>query len=108
MEARGGLGGLAGRTVVGPDWTLALIRFSISSMSDWEEGWRATVSRSECDIVWSPEFGSDQREGRSSDRAIWVWSQEGRGIWEMGIFRKRSRSATDKRKVMKSTNPREG
>lgn len=50
IEARVGLGGLAGSTVVGPDWTLALIRFSISSMSDWEEGWSGTVSRSECDI----------------------------------------------------------
>lgn len=67
IEARVGLGGLAGSTVMGPDWTLALIRFSISSMSDWEEGWSGTVSRSECDIffeclgrreVW------DLREGR--------------------------------------------
>lgn len=37
MEARGGLGGRAGRTVAWPDWTLALIRFSISSMSDWDD-----------------------------------------------------------------------
>lgn len=37
IEARGGLGGRAGRTVEGPDWTLALMRFSISSMSDWED-----------------------------------------------------------------------
>lgn len=44
MEALGGLGGLAGSTVAGPDWTLACMRFSISSMSDWEEGWRGTVS----------------------------------------------------------------
>jgi hypothetical protein len=48
MEARGGLGGRAGRTVAGPDWTLALIRFSISSMSDWEDWWRGIVSP--CDI----------------------------------------------------------
>lgn len=34
IEARGGLGGLAGSTVEGADWTLALMRFSISSMSD--------------------------------------------------------------------------
>ena len=38
IEARGGLGGLAGRTVAGPDSTLAWMRFSISSMSDWDEG----------------------------------------------------------------------
>lgn len=45
MEARGGLGGLA----EGTDWwTLALMRFSISSMSDWEDGWRGMVSL--CDI----------------------------------------------------------
>lgn len=37
MEARGGLGGRAGRTVAELDWTLAWIRFSISSMSDWED-----------------------------------------------------------------------
>lgn len=37
IEARGGLGGRAGRTVAGADWTLALMRFSISSMSDWED-----------------------------------------------------------------------
>ena len=37
IEARGGLGGRAGRTVAGPDWTLALIRFSISSISDWDD-----------------------------------------------------------------------
>lgn len=48
IEALGGLGGLAGRTVAGPDWTLALIRFSISSMSDWDDGWSGTVSP--CDI----------------------------------------------------------
>lgn len=34
MEARGGLGGRAGRTEGGAEWTLALMRFSISSMSD--------------------------------------------------------------------------
>lgn len=38
IEARGGLGGLAGRTVAELDWTLALIRFSISSISDWDDG----------------------------------------------------------------------
>lgn len=32
--ARGGLGGLAARTVAGD----ALIRFSISSISDWDDG----------------------------------------------------------------------
>lgn len=37
MKARGGLGGRAGRTVVGPVWILAVIRFSISSMPDWYE-----------------------------------------------------------------------
>lgn len=45
-----GLGSGAGRTVDWPDWTLAWIRFSISSMSDWEEECRGTVSLSECDI----------------------------------------------------------
>ena len=45
---RGGLGGRAGRTVAELDWTLALIRFSISSMSDWDEAWRGIVSL--CDI----------------------------------------------------------
>lgn len=40
----GGAGSRAGRTVVGPAWTLAWMRFSISSMSDWEEAWRRTVS----------------------------------------------------------------
>lgn len=38
IEARGGLGGRAGSTVAGADWTLTWMRFSISSMSDWEEG----------------------------------------------------------------------
>lgn len=37
MEARGGLGGRAGRTVEGADWIEEWIRFSISSMSDWDE-----------------------------------------------------------------------
>lgn len=46
MEARVGDGGRAGRTVEGPNWTLAVIRFSISSMSDWEDWWRGTVSLS--------------------------------------------------------------
>jgi hypothetical protein len=50
MEAWIGLGGLAGRTMVGPDWMLALIRFLISSISDWEEGWSGTVLMWECDI----------------------------------------------------------
>lgn len=50
VAGRGGLGGRAGRTVDGPDWTLALIRFSISSMSDWEDGWRGMVSLCDCDI----------------------------------------------------------
>ena len=55
MEARGGLGGRAGRTVAGPDWTLALIRFSISSMSDWDEGCKGMVSLCwPCDIF---DFG---------------------------------------------------
>ena len=49
MEARGGLGGRAGRTVAELDWTLAWIRFSISSMSDWEDWWRGMVSL--CDIL---------------------------------------------------------
>lgn len=40
MEARGGDGGRAGRTDEGLEW----IRFSISSMSDWELGWSGTVS----------------------------------------------------------------
>lgn len=60
---RGGLGGRAGRTVAGPAWTLSLMRFSISSMSDWEEGWRGMVSLSElewlCDIFpgkWGKVF----------------------------------------------------
>lgn len=43
--ARAGLGGRAGRTV-------AFMRFSISSMSDWEEAWRGTVSLWECDIFF--------------------------------------------------------
>lgn len=41
MEARGGEGGRAGRTVAEG---AALMRLSISSMSDWEEGWRGMVS----------------------------------------------------------------
>lgn len=56
VAGRGGLGGRAGRTVAGPDWTLALIRFSISSMSDWEDGWRGTVSL--CDIFRESVLGS--------------------------------------------------
>jgi hypothetical protein len=56
IEGLVGLGGRAARTVPGPDWTLSLIRFSISSMSDWDDGWSGTVSP--CDIVstLSPEF----------------------------------------------------
>ena len=50
VAGRVGLGGRAGRTVDELDWTLALIRFSISSISDWEEAWRGTVSLWECDI----------------------------------------------------------
>ena len=38
IEALGGLGGLADGTVAGPDWTLSWMRFSISSMSDWDDG----------------------------------------------------------------------
>lgn len=62
MEARGGLGGRAGRTVAELDWTLAWIRFSISSMSDWEDWWRGMVSL--CDIllvflVFGLEMGSE-------------------------------------------------
>lgn len=38
MEARGGLGGRAGRTEEGPICMEVLMRFSISSMSDCEEG----------------------------------------------------------------------
>lgn len=44
MDARGGegaRGGGAGKTVV---WIEELMRFSISSMSDWEDGWRGIVS----------------------------------------------------------------
>lgn len=48
MEARGGLGGRAGRTVEGTDWIEELMRFSISSMSDCEEEWSGMVSL--CDI----------------------------------------------------------
>lgn len=40
MEARGGDGGRAGRTGEGLEW----MRFSISSMSDWELGCSGTVS----------------------------------------------------------------
>lgn len=50
VAGRVGLGGRAGRTVDGPDCTLALIRFSISSISDWEDAWSGTVSLWECDI----------------------------------------------------------
>lgn len=46
VAGRGGLGGRAGRTVAG----LALIRFSISSMSDWEDAWRGIVSLCGFDI----------------------------------------------------------
>lgn len=52
-----GLGGRAARTVPGPDWTLSLIRFSISSMSDWDDEWSGMVSP--CDIFpdsFSPEL----------------------------------------------------
>lgn len=72
MEARGGLGGRAGRTVAELDWTLAWIRFSISSMSDWEDWWRGMVSP--CDILASFFFlvfrnmgseGSEERMRRS-------------------------------------------
>jgi hypothetical protein len=48
---RGGLGGRAGRTVEGLDWMEELIRFSISSMSDWEDAWRGIVSLL-CDIFF--------------------------------------------------------
>lgn len=41
MEARGGLGGLAGKTVAGDAW----MRFSILSMSDWEDGLRVCYHR---------------------------------------------------------------
>jgi hypothetical protein len=41
---RGGLGGRAGRTVAGPDWRVEWMRFSISSMSDWDVEWRGIVS----------------------------------------------------------------
>lgn len=73
MEARGGLGGRAGRTVAGLDWTLALIRFSISSMSDWEDWWRGIVSP--CDIFSFLDFPGKCRnvicfEGRSEEREI--------------------------------------
>lgn len=46
---RGGLGGRAGRTEAwGLDWSVEWIRFSISSMSDWDVEWRGMVSP--CDI----------------------------------------------------------
>ena len=73
IEARGGLGGLAGST----DCTLPLMRSSISSMSDWEEGWRGIVSPR--DMVGS---GSG---GRNRDEASpWVvleedWGRRGAG-----------------------------
>lgn len=44
IDARGGDLGLAGRTVAVDDWIEELIRFSISSMSDWEDGWSGIVS----------------------------------------------------------------
>lgn len=50
IDARGGLEGRAGRTVAGPEWTLSLIRFSISSMSDWDEGCKGIVSL--CDMFF--------------------------------------------------------
>ena len=37
IEGRIGLGGRAGRTVPGPDWSPPFIMFSISSMSDWDD-----------------------------------------------------------------------
>lgn len=44
MEARGGEGGRAGRT---GEWVWEVkMRFSISSMSDWEVWFKGTVSRS--------------------------------------------------------------
>ena len=46
MEAGVGDGGLAARTVEGPNWTLAVIKFSISSMSDWDDWLRGMVSLS--------------------------------------------------------------
>jgi hypothetical protein len=52
---RGGLGGRAGRTVEGLDWMEELIRFSISSMSDWEDAWRGIVSLL-CDIFFFGYF----------------------------------------------------
>ena len=44
MEARVGDGERTGWTVEGPNWTLAVIRFSISSMSDCEDWLRGMVS----------------------------------------------------------------
>lgn len=46
MDGGVGDGGLAGRTVEGPNWTLAVIKFSISSMSDWDDWLRGTLSLS--------------------------------------------------------------
>lgn len=51
IEAREGDGGRAGVTEEGPNWTLAVIRFSISSMSDWEVVLSGAVSRSSCDDI---------------------------------------------------------
>lgn len=73
IEARGGLGGLAGRTVAGPDWTLALMRFSISSISDWDDGWRGTVSL--CDIFREPLFNSSflGKMEKRKEFGNWIW-----------------------------------
>ena len=70
MEARGGLGGRAGRT----EGTLALMRFSISSMSDWEVEWRGIVSL--CDIfrensrIWENQLSVGGLEGRKETEFI--------------------------------------
>ena len=57
IEAREGDGGRAGVTEDGPNWTLAVIRFSISSMSDWEVVLLSgAVSRSSFDIVVDLRF----------------------------------------------------
>lgn len=45
------------------DWTLALIRFSISSMSYWEEGWSGAAT------LWTFSFfgNMDLREIESAE-----------------------------------------
>lgn len=101
MEARGEERGRAERTVVGPPpmW----IRVSISSMSDWEDGWRGMVSLADWDIFFlcdlilfcfvlfcfeeregeedGCEEGGGDRAGEEEKKDRWGWSRVLLYVW---------------------------